>query len=104
MYESTNDGGGRYAEAMRCYVRAREVGALVEGQDGLVEGGGPRGAGRVDAADELGVAAQVREHPPGEHPLRGERDEEVLADAQTAAGLQRRHEPAAGRAHGQGGL
>ncbi len=71
-------------------VAAREVRALVELEDGLVEVAGALGAGRGEPADQLGVLAQVGEDPPGEHPLGREDDVEVGALDQPAAGLERR--------------
>jgi hypothetical protein len=58
-------------------VAALQIGALVELQHLLVEGPGPVGTRRVEAADELGVATQVGEDPAGEDPLRGEDEVEV---------------------------
>src|SRR5690606_5843115 len=50
-------------------VRAGQVVTGVEVEDRLVEGDTAGGGRLVDAADQLGVAAQVREDPAGEDPL-----------------------------------
>lgn len=62
-------GGLRRAEVPDA-VGAGQVRALFEVEHGLVEGDARRGGRLVDAADELGVAAQVGEDPAGQHPLR----------------------------------
>ena len=60
-------------------VGAGQVVALVEVEDGLVEGDAGPGAGLVQAAHELGVAAQVGEDATGEDPLGAEDEVEVGA-------------------------
>ena len=60
-------------------VGARQVVALIEGEDGLVEGDAARLAGFAQAPDELRVARQVGEHAPGEDALGREHDVEVAA-------------------------
>ena len=85
-------------------VGAGQVVALVEVEDGLVEGDAGLGAGLVQTTHELGVAAQVGEDAAGEDPLGAEDEVEVGPLLQAADLLDHGLEAAPQRAHGQGGL
>ncbi len=85
-------------------VAARQVGAVVEVEHGLVEGDPALAALGVDAADELGVAAQVGEDPAGVDALGAEDQREVDAGAQARDLLDHRREAGARGADRQRGL
>ena len=61
-------------------VRSGQVVALVELQRRFVERDRQLGAGLVDAADQLRIAAQVGEDPARVDAFRAERDEQIVAE------------------------
>ena len=93
--------GGLGAAEVPDAVGALEVGALVEVEDGLVELAGLGRTLLAEAADELGVLAQVGEDPAGEDPLGREDEVEVLALGEAGDLLEHRLPAGAGRADGQ---
>ena len=78
-----------------------QVRALIEAQRRLVELPGPPRPFLAERTDQLGVLAQVLEHPARQHPLGGEHREEVLRLLQPRDLLDHRHETTPQRPHRQ---
>ena len=85
-------------------VGARQVVALVEGEDGLVKANAARLAGLAQSTHELRVARQVGENPSGKDALGRKDDVEVAALEQAGDLLDEGLVASARRAHGQGRL
>ena len=85
-------------------VALRQVGPLVELEHRAVELDRAARPLPGQAADQLGVLAQVGEDAPGQHPLRAEHEVEVPALVQARALLQHRLPAGAGGADGEGRL
>ena len=85
-------------------VGTRQVVALIEREDGLVEGNAARLAGFAEAPHELGVARQVGENTAGEDALGREHHVEVATLNQRGDLLDEGLVATARSAHWQGGL
>ena len=66
-------------------IRAGQIRAFVEVQDGAIEGFRALAAARVDSADKLRIPAQVRKDRPAGHSLRAVAEHEIAAEAQARA-------------------
>ena len=85
-------------------VGARQVVALIEGEDGFIKANAARLAGFAEAPHELGVARQVGEDAAGEDALGREHHVEVATLNQAGDLLDEGLVTPARRTHGQGRL